>query len=347
VTMKIQLFVFWIQWIGCAFCAQLVFFDDFNQFDLSVWQHEITLGGGGNWEFEYYTNNRSNSYVRNSVLYLKPTLTADTIGSEYMDSATMDIWGSSPADLCTGNANYGCLRTGGAGGNILNPIQSASIRSVNSFSFNSGRLEVRAKLPRGDWLWPAIWLLPKYNSYGEWPASGEIDMVESRGNVNYPAGGSNQFGSTLHWGPFWSEDYFLKTHETYTLPGGDFADDFHIFGLYWSNTTMYTYLDNDSQRVLSLNFDQSFWERGGWSDDIDNPWQGRGNSCPFDQSFYVIFNVAVGGTNGYFPDGMGNKPWSDTSDNAPDEFWNSVNQWLPSWKGERAAMQVDWIKVWQ
>jgi hypothetical protein len=51
---------------------------------------------------------------------------------------------------------------------------------------------------------PAIWLLPKNNEYGNWPASGEIDILESRGNdVNYPAGGVNTFGSTLHWGTNW------------------------------------------------------------------------------------------------------------------------------------------------
>jgi len=209
------------------------------------------MSGGGNWEFEYYTNNRSNSYVRDSILYIKPTLTADKIGWNNMMSSTMDIWGGSPADLCTSNFNYGCLRTGGGGGNILNPIQSARIRSVQSFSFTYGRLEIRAKLPRGDWLWPAIWLLPSQSAYGEWPTSGEIDIVESRGNVNYPAGGSNSFGSTLHWGPFWPDDPFEKTHGEYTLPSGDFADDFHVFGLYWSNTTIYTYLDTDKESIIS------------------------------------------------------------------------------------------------
>jgi beta-glucanase (GH16 family) len=259
----------------------------------------------------------------------------------------MNLWGSSPADMCTGNAFYGCERTGGAGGNILNPIQSAAIRTTGTFSFQFGRLEIRAKLPRGDWLWPAMWLLPVHNQYGEWPASGEIDLVESRGNTDYPDGGSNQFGSTLHWGPFWPEDPYQKTHQTYTLPSGDFADDFHVFGMYWSNYTLYTYLDTDSQRVLSVNFDQSFWDRGGWPDNLNNPWQGRPNSAPFDQKFYVLFNVAVGGTNGYFVDGVGNKPWSNEDPHSVNAFWNAWGSWYPTWKGENAALQVDWIKVWQ
>mmetsp|Transcript_9153 Transcript_9153/g.1364 ORF Transcript_9153/g.1364 Transcript_9153/m.1364 type:complete len:98 (+) Transcript_9153:370-663(+) len=93
----------------------------------------------------------------------------------------------------------------GAGGNFLNPITSARLRS-QGFSFKYGRVEVNAKLPKGDWLWPAIWMLPTSNAYGGWPASGEIDIVESRGNVGYPAGGPESIGSTLHFGPGWPFD---------------------------------------------------------------------------------------------------------------------------------------------
>lgn len=147
-------------------------------------------------------NNRSNSYVKDSVLYIKPTLTEDAIGTAGLNTANINIWGGAPADQCTSNAFYGCERTGGAGGNVINPIRSARIRTVNSFSTKYGRVEVKAKLPKGDWLWPAIWMLPTHNEYGTWPASGEIDIMESRGNdVSYPAGGHDSFGSTLHWGP--------------------------------------------------------------------------------------------------------------------------------------------------
>jgi beta-glucanase (GH16 family) len=52
-----------------------------------------------------------------------------------------------------------------------------------SFNMRYGRVEVMAKLPKGDWIWPGIWLLPKGDVYRQWPASGEIDIVESRGNL--------------------------------------------------------------------------------------------------------------------------------------------------------------------
>jgi hypothetical protein len=71
----------------------LIFNDDFNNLNLKNWEHEITLSGGGNWEFEWYTNNRSNSYVRDGILYIKPTLTEDAIGHETMVSGDVNIWG--------------------------------------------------------------------------------------------------------------------------------------------------------------------------------------------------------------------------------------------------------------
>lgn len=73
---------------------------------------------------------------------------------------------------------------------------------------------------------------------------------QSRGNARgYPAGGVESFGSTLHWGPNWSMDRYTQTHATYTLPTGDFSDAFHVFGLYWNETRLQTYLDTVSDEV--------------------------------------------------------------------------------------------------
>ncbi|CAM9810669.1 unnamed protein product, partial [Hapterophycus canaliculatus] len=73
---------------------------------------------------------------------------------------------------------YGCSRASNMASRIpINPVMSARVRTAGTFSFRYGRIEVKAKLPRGDWLWPAIWLLPEQNVYGQWPASGEIDIM--------------------------------------------------------------------------------------------------------------------------------------------------------------------------
>ena len=143
----------------------LIFQDDFDTLNHKVWEHERTLAGGGNNEFQWYVNHRSNSYVKDGILYIRPTLTEDTIGKEGL-SGRVDIWGGEPADLCTSNANSGCERNAADTGDYINPIRSARLRTVNSFSFAYGRVEVRAKLPKGDWLWPAIWMLPTYQEFG-------------------------------------------------------------------------------------------------------------------------------------------------------------------------------------
>ena len=183
----------------------------------------------------YDRNNRTNSYVHDSILFLKPTLSADQFGGDAaLNSVDVSVWGSVPVDQCTSNMFYGCERTGGAGGNIFNPIQSAAVRSIDAFSIQFGRVEVSARLPLGDWLWPAIWMMPRYNYYGIWPASGEVDIVESRGNGrDYSAGGAAHMGSTLHFGPSWQSDAWKTSTASVDLKSGTFHDQFHIFGFYW------------------------------------------------------------------------------------------------------------------
>jgi hypothetical protein len=178
----------------------LVFEDNFtSSFNLSLWKHELTLSGEGNWEFEMYVNNRSVSFVQNGSLVIRPTLTNATLSTAGLMNADVNIWGGDPATLCTDNSYYGCEREGGAGGNIVNPVQSARIRTAETFAFKYGRVELSAKLPRGDWLWPAVWMMPVNAAYGSWPASGEIDILESRGNAKGYAGGGgcDTFGSTV------------------------------------------------------------------------------------------------------------------------------------------------------
>lgn len=101
--------------------------------------------------------------------------------------------------------------------------------------------------------------------------------------------------------------------------------------------------------MLDVPITQSFWTLGGWSKNpnLNNPWAAGGIDAPFDQQFYLIFNLAVGGTGGYFPDGMGAKPWSDGDPHAVNAFWNAKDQWYPTWKGEDCALQVDWVRVTQ
>eukprot|EP01083_Nonionella_stella_P050249 133712_1 len=349
--------------------GNLIFDEEFNEFNLSRWQHEITLSGGGNWEFEYYTNNRSNSYVKDGVLYIKPTLTNNTFTSPgFMTSGTIDLWGGAPADQCTSNAFWGCFRTGTAS-NVLNSVQSARIRTVNSFAFNYGRVEVRAQLPRGDWLWPAIWMLPKQEAYGNWPASGEIDIVEARGNDKLTSGGkngndigSNIAGTTVHWGPYFGADRFPMTTKTYALPQGElFSASFHNWTLDWTPDGFNCSVDG--HMYFSVTTGDGYWSKGKFdtsNPNSNNPWTYGGKDAPFDREFYFVLNLAAGGVTGFFPDGSVSsptdfpsypQPWG-AGGNAYQSFWEAVDEWYPTWypnkdNGEGAAMKVDYIRVYE
>ena len=209
-------------------------------------------------------------------------------------------------------------------------------------------------MPEGDWLWPAIWLLPVEDKYGPWPASGEIDIAESRGNNHtYPMGGNDVVSSTLHWGP--SPDYdawyhtFIKKealHTTYTAK-------YHTFGLEWSEKYLFTYIGTRLMQALYVPFHSALWPKGNFDSSSENgtmivdPWSQTGRaSTPFDQKFYLILNVEAGSTNGWWEDGVKGKPWVDASPTAKKDFWDAKDQWYPTWK-ENGQMKIKSVKMWQ
>jgi len=343
------MFLALIPLIGYCLAETLIWEDNFDFLDFNKWQHELTMGGGGNWEFQIYRNNRTNSFTKDGVLYIQPTLTSEAIGLQTMLTGSFNQWGSTPADTCTSNAFYGCERNAAASGNYLNPIMSARLRTARKFSFKYGRVEVTAQLPKGDWIWPAIWLLPENFEYGTWPASGEIDLMESRGNdPSCPVGGHDTFGSTLHWGPNWDQNMYQLTTAQHKH-AGSLADGMHVYGLVWTEERLYTYIDSEANIVLDVNMaDTDFFTKGGWKNQ-DNPWKDQPKNAPFNKDFYLILNVAVGGTTGYFPEGQCAKPWSNNDPHSVNAFWNSWGAWYPTWnypQTNQSALKVDSVKVW-
>jgi beta-glucanase (GH16 family) len=183
-----------------------------------------------------------------------------------------------------------------------------------------------------------------------WPASGEIDIMESRGNDNYPhsaEGGCDSYGSTLHWGVDWTQNRYDKTHGVYHHPNGRLSDEFHTYGLYWSEDRLYTYIDSPDNIVMDVDLDELFYEKGEFSDNFQNPWRGeQERGAPFNQEFHIIINLAVGGTVGFFPEGVGNKPWSNSDSNAVNKFYDAKNQWYETWKNPDVDLEIDSVKVW-
>ena len=172
---------------------------------------------------------------------------------------------------------------------------------------------------------------------------------EGRGNKNYPqsaGGGVESFGSTLHWGADWTSNKYHLTHADYHH-SKDLSDEFHTYGLYWSEDRLYTYFDDPKNIVLDVDHSrQSYWEKGQFPSYFENLWESGSKAAPFDSEFYLIINLAVGGTNSYFPDGVGGKPWTNQSPNAVNEFYAAKDNWYRTWQNPDVSFQIDSVKVW-
>ena len=241
---------------------------------------------------------------------------------------------------------------------IIPPVKSGRINTKKGAQIKFGRVEVTATLPAGDWLWPAIWMLPVNDTYGPWPLSGEIDIMESRGNnYTYEQGGNNIMSSALHWGPDPANDAWWRTNVKRAALHTTYAATSHKYGLEWSQKYLFTYINSNLLQVLYTNFDQPLWQRAGFpaydsnGTKLTDVWAqppGGHDSTPFDQKFYLILNVAVGGTNGWFQDGKSGKPWSDNSLTAKYDFWNARNEWYPTWTAPGAGqMEITRVDMWQ
>ncbi|CAG2055595.1 unnamed protein product [Timema podura] len=249
-----------------------------------------------------------------------------------------------------------------------------------------------------------MWLLPKDSVYGGWPRSGEIDMIESRGNRQLTVDNGNigvqQVASTLHWGPSPSSDAFMHATASKNNNAG-YASDFHIYRVEWTKDHMRFTVDGEEIGSVYPS-DSGFYGLGQYGtvgrtreslgrcqqlqDGSIRPtgkYLNLGNNKNFQvetilmvvqehianesakkeesesgdrisierrrwgERFYIILNMAVGG-NDFFPDNSKNpsgKPWSNTSPTASSDFWNARDQWLSTWQGDDAHLQVDYVKV--
>jgi len=319
--------------------GHVAFQDDFNggSIDNNKWKHDKQLSGLG---FEIYSPEQQNSYVKNGKLYICPTLTIDRFGEDRFNHGTLnarELWGDCDPDW----GGDSCQTQGHSN----RPIMSASMRSKGDIKY--GRVEVRAKLPVGDWLWPAIWMMPSDAAYGSWPKSGEIDIMEAVGNLNlkHPGGyslGVDHEGASLHYGSGRGDGHIHDSGE-YTIHGTHFGADFHTYWADWTENKIV--LGVDEHTLLSKDMpSQGLWNQNHLQG--SNIWSHGGHNAPFDKPFYLILDVAVGGN--YFWSGMNpHPPWTLGSNNGYQEFWNNRHQWLPTWKGEDKCMQVDSVKMIQ
>ncbi|SHL75317.1 Carbohydrate binding domain-containing protein [Anaerocolumna jejuensis DSM 15929] len=244
----------------------LVWSDDFsgNTLDASKWNYELHEPGWVNNELQSYTDSSDNVYVKDGNLVIQPIKTENAV---------------------TGNTTY----------------TSGRINTRNKADFKYGKIEVKAKLPKGQGIWPAIWMMPaREELYGGWPKCGELDIMELLGND--PA----KVYQTLHYSKTGSD---VQSQGTKILSSGDFSDAYHVFSMEWEPEKISFYVDGKLTKTETK-----------WYTSTD----GVGTityPAPFDQEFYMILNVAVGGN------------WPGNP-NADTDF-------------SKAKMLVDYVKVYQ
>lgn len=149
---------------------------------------------------------------------------------------------------------------------------SARINTRDRFALRYGRIEASMRLPGGQGVWPAFWMLAQESPYGGWAASGEIDIMEA---VNLGGAGGNLVYGTIHYGGEFPNNTF--SGETYLVPSNAMTE-FHTYAVEWDATEIRWYVDD----VLYA---------------MRNDWNSTGGAfpAPFDVPFYILFNVAVGG----------------------------------------------------
>ncbi|MBU5670658.1 glycoside hydrolase family 16 protein [Paenibacillus brevis] len=255
----------------------LVWQDEFNgtQLDTGKWSYETgyyisddpNSWGWGNAELEHYTNSEQNVFVQNGVLNIR----------------ALNEPKSFPQDP-----------------NRYAQYSSGKINTKDHFTFQYGRVDFRAKLPTGNGIWPALWMLPEDSVYGAWAASGEIDVMEAKGRLPGTTSGA------VHFGGQWPVNRYLAG-EYYFPEGQTFANDYHVYTLIWEEDNFKWYVDG--KFFFKVTRDQWYSVAAP-----NNP------NAPFDQPFYIIMNLAVGG---HFDGGLAPSP-SD----------------IP------ATMQVDYVRVY-
>jgi beta-glucanase (GH16 family) len=218
---------------------KLIWSDEFNgrngsAVDSNKWSAQVGGGGWGNEELEYHTARKDNAYQSGGVLYIK------AIKEKYTgaDKVTRDY-------------------------------TSARLVTKKKFSTTYGRIEARMKIPFGQGIWPAFWMLGEDIDSVGWPTCGEIDIMENIGKE------PSTIHGTIH-GPGYSGANGVGA--PYSLPGDQrFADSFHTFAVEWEVNVIRFYCDDKLYKTITPS---------------DLP---VGKKWVYDHPFFVILNVAVGG----------------------------------------------------
>lgn len=268
-----------------------VWSDEFDggAIDPARWVGTFDCSGGGNKEAQCYTTRRENVFVDNDGMLHIVAREESFSGRAYED----DLPQFDSSDT-----------------SVTRSYTSAKIHTRNLFDFKYGRIEVRARLPGGQGMWPAIWMLPTEQVYGGWPSSGEIDIMEA---VNLDtAGAPNEVHGSMNYGLKWPQ---WSTNGTRFESPRSLTRNFHTFVLEWEADEIRWFIDGIHYATqTSAGWYNYIWGNQQTGFSVANP------RAPYDQKFYLLLNLAVGGH------------WAGQPDR--------------NWRGDREFL-VDYVRVFQ
>ncbi|NDI35167.1 carbohydrate-binding protein [Chengkuizengella sediminis] len=153
---------------------------------------------------------------------------------------------------------------------------SGKLKTDGLASWKYGKFEARIKLPIGQGFWPAFWMMPQDDIYGGWASSGEIDIMENRGRL------PQEISGAIHYGENWPNNVY--SGGAITIPNNGTVADWHNYSVEWEPGEIRWYLDGQLYNT------ETSWYSRSLGQSTNNPFP-----APFDQEFYMILNLAVGG----------------------------------------------------
>ena len=289
---------------------ETVWRDDFDvgTLDRTKWSPEESCWGGGNNERQCYTDRPDNIQVSDGILSLTAKAEAFT-GPRFPEGMT-----------------------GAPGGERVQDYTSGKVRTRGLASWTYGRISARLKLPEGQGTWPAFWMMPEAPRYGGWPLSGEIDIMEAV-NLETPCaecinGAERRTSGALHFGDPIPDNTYL-----YLTTKGDEAvgpsREWRVYSIEWAEGVIQWFVDE----VPFLRIESDAWFTPA-SEAAGRP------HAPFDQPFYLMLNLAVGGNLAEKKNGAGFDPGAFPARLLVD--WVMVEQCAGDPTGRACLTPTDW-----
>lgn len=301
---------------------QLLFEDNFDSLNSTNWNSIQRFAGAPDFEFVVYMTNDVTD-VTDGRLRIKPSLLDTKFGKDYTSRGRLIL------EDCTGQVNTNECQRQAAGSYILPPLISGRLNTKGKFEFLFGRIEVRAKLPRGDWIYPLITLESTENTW-EFGLHREIRIASSVGNNELrTSDGENINNRLLSAGAVTSSlnesnsQSIILSKMPKRQSSKSWSDDFHIFEIEWRSGLVTTKVDQ-------VQYGEQI---------IDGS---------FSKPSYLTLAVAVGGihefadlatSTGYV------KPWRNVEAKAMYNFYRAKDNWYPTWDLQ-TGLQVDYVKIW-